>query len=201
MTDHRGRAVRFYNVRLSDRDAWFGATAAGLLNALGMLLELAIVRKTPGVSAQPAALSALVGFLLLLVLFVRRNRPSVKWAAVIYLLNTGAVIAALVATNLQFAMFSRHWEPFQASKLGCLIAAMIAPGFWVGLISILAHARALPHGSACRTPSRMRRQESRPCWERVGQPARVSRQPLSSSRNARSYGSPVCVVSPGYSGR
>src|SRR4030095_14626686 len=44
---------------------------------------------------------------------------------------------ALLLTNPQFAQLDRNWTPFQATKLGCLIAGMVAPGFWVGLISIL----------------------------------------------------------------
>jgi hypothetical protein len=132
--------LRFYNVRLSDRDAWFGATVAALFNVLGMLLEAAIVRKTPGVSGQPAAVSAFVGLMILVVLFIRRKTPSVKWAAVLYLVNATSVVTVLLFTNRQFAVSEANWVPFQADKLGCLIAAMVAPGFWVGLLSILAHA-------------------------------------------------------------
>jgi hypothetical protein len=135
---HSRRAIAFYNVRLSDRDAWFGATIAGLFNAVGMLLELAIVRKTPGVSAEPAAVSAFVAVMLLVVLFIWRKTPSLKWASVIYSVNTASVVTVLLSTNLQYAMSGRNWEPFQATKLGCLIAALVAPGFRVGLLSILA---------------------------------------------------------------
>jgi hypothetical protein len=130
---------RFYNVHLSERDAWLGATVAALFTAIGMLLELALVRKAPGVSAKPVGISAVVAVVLLIVLFLRRKTPSVRWASVIYLINVASVIAALLLTNLQFAVSERNWVPFQAMKLGCLIAAMVAPGFWVGLISILAY--------------------------------------------------------------
>ena len=134
-----GRATGFYNVRLSERDAWFGATVAALFNALGMLLEFAVVRKIPGISAKPAGISAFVALLLLMVLFTRRKTPSVQGASIIYLVNTASVITVLLLTNLQFAVSERNWEPFQAAKLGCLISAMVAPGFWVGLASILAY--------------------------------------------------------------
>ena len=144
-TNHAGlreqrsrRAIPFYNVRLSDRDAWFGATMAVLFNAVGMLLELGIVRKTPGVSAESAEVSAFVALILLVVLFIRWKTPSVKWASVIYSVNAASVVTVLLSTNLQFAISGRNWVPFQACKLGCLIAAMVAPEFWVGLLSILA---------------------------------------------------------------
>ena len=135
---HSGRG-RFYRVRLSERDAWFGATLAALFNVLGMLLELALVRKTPGVSPRPAAISAMVGLALLMMLFIRRKAPSRKLASVIYSFNAASVVTALVWTNLQFAVSERNWLPFQANKLGCLIAAYLAPGFGVGVLSILAH--------------------------------------------------------------
>ena len=131
---------RFYNVQLSERDAWFASTIAVLFNALGMLIELAIARKVPGVSSKPIAISALIALMLLVVLFIRRKTPSVKWASIIYLINSAAVAMALLSTNIPLAAGERHWVPFQATKLGCLIAAMIAPGFWVGLVSILLYS-------------------------------------------------------------
>jgi hypothetical protein len=135
----RGRSGHFYNVQLSARDAWFGATVAALFNGLGMLLEYEIIKKSLGVSSSAPAISAIVAAILLLLLFVRRKTPSVKWAAVIYLINSVAVTYVLLSTNLQFATSERHWVPFQASKLGSLIAAMITPEFWVGLVSILGY--------------------------------------------------------------
>jgi hypothetical protein len=137
--ERSGRASRFYNIRLSERDAWFGATVAALFTAVGMLLEVAIVRKIPGISPRPPEISAFVALLLLIFLFIRRKTPSVRWASVVYLVNTASVITVLVLTNLQFAVSEPNWVPFEATKLGCLIAAMVAPGFWVGLVSILAY--------------------------------------------------------------
>jgi hypothetical protein len=130
---------RFYQVRLPAGDAWFGATMAALFNAFGMLIEVAIVKEISGVSAEPAAISALLALILLLVLFLRRKRPSVKWAYIAYSFTTVSVITVLLLTNLHFAISERNWVPFQESKLGCLAAAMVAPGFWVGLLSILAY--------------------------------------------------------------
>jgi len=132
------RAICFYNVRLSPRDAWFGATAAASFNTLGMWLEVAIVRRV-GIPATAPVISSLIGLAILLVLFTRRNAPSVRWASFLYLINTASVATALLWTNPQFAVVE-YWDPFQATKLGCLVAAMVAPAFWVGVVSILAHA-------------------------------------------------------------
>jgi hypothetical protein len=104
-----------------------------------MLLEFAIIKKTSGVSAQAPAISGIIATILLLLLFVRRKTPSVKWAAVIYLVNSAAVAFALLSTNIQFAVSEKHWVPFQAAKLGSLIASLLTPEFWVGLVSILGY--------------------------------------------------------------
>src|SRR5262245_20628759 len=105
-------ASRFYNVRLSPRDAWFGVTMAALFNAVGMSIEIGVIRRIPGISATSSVISALVGAALLVVLFVRRKRPSVAWANVIYLINTASVVAALLFTNVQFTIVD-HQAPFQ----------------------------------------------------------------------------------------
>jgi hypothetical protein len=131
--------LRLYQVRLSELDAWFGATVAALFNALGMFIELLMVRKIPGISKGPAVISAMFGLLLFSALYLRRRTPSVKWAGVAYVLTTISVATGLLLINLQFAQFEKNWVPFQANKLGCLVAAMIAPGFWVGLFSIVAY--------------------------------------------------------------
>jgi len=133
------QATRFYNVRLSKREAWFGATVAAFFTAVGMLLEVALIRKLPGISAKPAGISALVALVLLIVLFIRRKTPSVQWASVLYIVNTVSVATVLLLTNPQFAQLEKNWTPFQATKLGFLVAGMVAPGFWVGLMSILGH--------------------------------------------------------------
>ncbi len=136
--DPAARSSHFYNVRLSPRDAWLGATAAASFNTLGMGIEVALVRKMGIPVAAPMA-SSLVGLALLVILYLWRRTPSVRWASVLFLINAASVISALLWTNLQFAESVGYRDPFQATKLGCLVAAMVAPGFWVGVASILAH--------------------------------------------------------------
>src|SRR5215468_8357457 len=87
--------LSFYNVVLSDREAWFGVTIAALFNVVGMLLELAITREVPGVAERPSVAAATVGVILLIVLFIRRKTPSVKSANVVYLINTAEIVTAL----------------------------------------------------------------------------------------------------------
>src|SRR5262245_28212609 len=106
------REKHFYTVRLSDRDAWFGTTVAAFFNAAGMLLEVGLIRQLDVISSRPAAIAALVGVLLLVVLFTKRKTPSVRWASIIYTINTAAVASALVWTNLPFAFLEKNWVPF-----------------------------------------------------------------------------------------
>ena len=80
------RAIPFYNVHLSEREAWLGATVAALFTVLGMLLELVVVRKAPGVSATPAAVSACVALVLLIVLFIQREN-SVNQMGIYFLFS------------------------------------------------------------------------------------------------------------------
>jgi hypothetical protein len=135
-----GRRYRFYKVHLSEREAWLGVTVAALFNALGMLIDIALARKFPGISPTPAVISASIGLILFVVLFNGRGKPSLKWASIAFSINTASVVAALLFTNPQFAVSERNWVPFQASKLGCLISALLAPSFGIGLLSILAYA-------------------------------------------------------------
>jgi hypothetical protein len=128
-----------YQVQLPASSAWAGAMTAALFNALGMVIELAIVKRTPGVPAKPAAISGVVALILLIVLVLKRRTPSVQWAAIAYLVTTVSVISVLMNTNLRFAVSQRNWLPFQEHKLGCLAAALVAPEFWAGLASILAY--------------------------------------------------------------
>jgi hypothetical protein len=133
------RKFGFCSVRLSERDAWTGTTIAVLFNGLGMFLEMGIVRRTHGVSVEPAAVSVAVAMILLAVLIAWRNTPTLRSAYVIYTLNTISVATVLLLTNTTFAENDPNWSPFQASKLGCLVAAMLAPGFWVGTISVMTY--------------------------------------------------------------
>jgi hypothetical protein len=130
---------RLYQIRLPARSAWAGASTAALFTALGMLIELAIIRRTPGVPAKPAAISAIVALILLIVLVLKRKTPSVKWATIAYLVTTVSVVSVVMNTNLRFAISERNWVPFQENKLGSLAAALVAPEFWAGLASILAY--------------------------------------------------------------
>jgi hypothetical protein len=58
-------------------------------------------------------------------------------------LNAGAVSFALClvyAYSPYFAAGDKSWVPFQASKLGAMVAGLLAPGFTIGLVGIGLHA-------------------------------------------------------------
>jgi hypothetical protein len=105
-----------------------------------MLLAIALDRKIPGTSLLPGVVSACIGVALLTLLLIGRKRPSLFWVSIAFAVNSGSVVTALLLSNQQFAaVLGSDWVPFQANKLGCLIAALLTPGFGIGLLSILAY--------------------------------------------------------------
>jgi hypothetical protein len=107
-----------------------------------MALELGIGRGTPGIANWPVYVSQLLGCAILILLFFQRNRPRTSVAATLFLANAMIVCFALYMRHAFYAnaSLSHPWVPFQANKLGCLIAALLAPNLGVGLLAIAAHA-------------------------------------------------------------
>lgn len=134
------KPTSIWHIQLSEHRAWNGALAATAINAIGMILEHFIGKPVVNMPTWPPFVSGATGLILFVVLLTRRSRPSLWLANAIYAVNAASVIATLMIANPYYAEFSPHWVPFQANKLGCLIAAVIAPSFTVGLLSIFAHA-------------------------------------------------------------
>jgi hypothetical protein len=126
--------------RVSAPGAYTETAIAALVNLTGLPLELLIGRDIPGIPNWPAYLSMAVGFAVLSVLFLTRKRQSWELAVALFLINGLAVVTALFLRDPYYAATGAAWVPFQASKLGCLIAALLAPGFWAGGVMIGLHA-------------------------------------------------------------
>lgn len=124
---------------LAARHAWRGALVAAALNAVGMPLDFVLAREVPNMPFYPSALSALVGIGLIVVLWTRRRRATVRLGSGVFLLNTFVMLAALWITSGYWAS-TRAWTPFQANKLGALAVPLVAPELKVGLISIAGFA-------------------------------------------------------------
>ena len=131
---------RFYNASLPLQSAWLGTIVAVSLNAVGMLIELKIGSNVAGMPKWPAVGSSIVGICLFVILMVRRKNMTLRLATIVYLINCLTVVTCLLFTNPYYALAVKAWHPFQAAKLGCLIAALIAPGFWIGMIGISLYA-------------------------------------------------------------
>lgn len=132
--------LNLFKVRLHVRAAWLGAVAATILNMVGNLLQRQMLLKMPGILIWHSELSAAVGFLLFVLLIWQRKKVTVPIASAAYLLNALAIIVTLAADYPVFTIQPERWVPFQASKLACLVAAILAPSFPVGALAIAGHA-------------------------------------------------------------
>jgi hypothetical protein len=122
---------------LRARNAMRGAMAAAALNVVGMPIDYMIGRATPTVPLWPNVASALVGAALLVLLLARRKQPSVTLGSAAFLVNTAAIVTALVVAAPHYAG-STKWVPFQANKLGALTVPLLMPELWVGVLGVLA---------------------------------------------------------------
>lgn len=111
-----------------------------VINITGMALEAFIGRGVHDIPDWPLIYSAAVGlFVLILASRVQKEdqRPTLS---MLFLMNAVAMSTALYIRNPYYAGSFEHWVPFEANKLGCLIAALMAPEFWIGSLAIAAHA-------------------------------------------------------------
>jgi hypothetical protein len=87
----------------------------------------------------PGAMSAVVGVALIVLLLLRRDRPTVRLGSAAFLINTIAILAGLWVTSGYFAAAVTCWTPFQANKLGALAVSMLAPRLRVGMVCIAGY--------------------------------------------------------------
>jgi hypothetical protein len=125
---------------LAARHAWRGAIVAAALNAVGMPGDYLLARDIPDMPLYPSVMSALIGAILIVLLWVRRRRATVRLGSVVFLVNTAAILAALWITSGYWASAAGSWTPFQANKLGALAVPLLAPQLGVGLVSIAGFA-------------------------------------------------------------
>jgi len=113
---------------------------AALVNVTGMGMEYVLGREVPQISNSPLVFSALVG-LLVLYLAPRVRRERSRWLiSALFVLNSVAVVTVLWIRDPYYAEHVSRWVPFQGNKLGCLVAAFLAPDFFGGLVAIAAHS-------------------------------------------------------------
>jgi hypothetical protein len=124
------------------KTAWRCSVVAAALSVLGMLIEIAIIRSIPDMSVLPALASIAVAAVLLAVLVARARPPSIAVSNAAFLVNVGAIVAALWFVDRGFASSGRIWVPFQEHKLGMMTVALLAPELWVGVVSIAMYAGA-----------------------------------------------------------
>jgi hypothetical protein len=115
---------------------WRGTLVACGLNAIGMPIDLLVVRGVPNLPRWPSLASGAAGVLLMIVLIVRRRRPTTRLTSTVFLANIAAIVSTLWITSGAYAAAPGRWIPFQANKLGALSAAVLAPDLATGLLAI-----------------------------------------------------------------
>jgi hypothetical protein len=125
---------------LAAKLAWRGAFVAAALNAAAMPGDIVLARDIPGMPWYPAAMSTVVGIGLVVLLFIRRHRATVRFGSTVFLINCLAILIALWITSGYWASAGRPWTPFQANKLGILAVPLLAPQLGVGLAAIAGFA-------------------------------------------------------------
>jgi len=121
---------------LGETHAWRGAFVAAALNAVGMPGDYLLARDIPNMPWYPSVLSASVGVGLLVLLLIYRQRATVRFSSIVFLVNTLAILVALWITSGYWAAGDESWTPFQANKLGALAVALLASELGAGLAAI-----------------------------------------------------------------
>jgi hypothetical protein len=111
---------------------------AALVNVLGDLVGIQIAHEQSA-PLWPSAMASAVGALVVLILFATRRHTTTRLTSALFLLNSASVTAAFALTDPVVVQQSPLWAPFQAEKLGALVAALLAPSFFTGVITILGH--------------------------------------------------------------
>jgi hypothetical protein len=129
-----------YPADLQRISAWRTTLGACLLNALGWPLELIIEWRIPHMPRWAALASSAVGLALASAMVIARRRISVTGSSVLFLVNSIVIAAALWITDTAYAAYVPGWVPYQASKLGVLVVALLSPELWVGIVSFVLYA-------------------------------------------------------------
>jgi hypothetical protein len=117
------------------------ASAAALLNLVGMVLDALYWRHLQGALPGPHLVSALVGAASFALLFLWRTEPPAWLGSVVFLVNNAAILATLWWSDEGAVRSTTCWTAFDPQKLGALTVALLAPPrLGVGLVSIAGFA-------------------------------------------------------------
>lgn len=137
--DNKKNVCSFFHAHLADSSAAVATGAAAAFNTFGFIIELLILENHPAVPRWPIYFSMVIGAVILsLVKFVPKEKIS-KYFSLLFVLNACAVSFALFEVYRALAGVAPHEFPFQASKLGAIVAGLLAPGLVAGILGIGAH--------------------------------------------------------------
>jgi hypothetical protein len=122
--------------QLEVQNCWSASVIAASFNIIGMASAFFIVYVVPPLPTWPALVSTSVSLLLLFSLLAFRKNATVRFCSIMYLLNNLNAVWSMFVMQPYLAAQGTRWVPFQANKLSCLVAALLAPSFPVGILAI-----------------------------------------------------------------
>ena len=72
----------------------------------------------------------------------QRKQPTRSAAAVVFTINTLAIVTMLWLDNEHWVTIGPRWAPFQANKLGAITVGLLTPEIAVGVVNIAFYAGA-----------------------------------------------------------
>src|SRR5262245_12512447 len=125
-----------WSVQLPEHEIRLATGAAALFNLMGMPVELIVMRGFTDMPRWPEYVSIAVGAVIFLLLLFDKLRGRPNLVQVLFVINAAAVSFALWVVYSYFGTSYYNAMPFQATKLGALVAGLLAPSFFVGIAAI-----------------------------------------------------------------
>lgn len=124
---------------LSDPGIRLTTAFAAAFNTFGFLIEWIILRQYPVVPLLPMGFSMGVGAAILTFFLLSVSRRCTKVFPLLFVLNASAVSFALYTVYGALIPTVHGTFPFQACKLGTIVAGLLAPTTLSGLLGIAIH--------------------------------------------------------------
>lgn len=131
--------LSLFKVKWPEEHVRTSVIVATLFNVLGMPIQLLIFRSDKMLPRWPIYLSMAAGVCILLYALFGRINGRVRYLGGLFVANAGFVSFALFSIYAHLVVAHPTMMPFQASKLGALVAALLAPGILSGVAAIFIH--------------------------------------------------------------
>lgn len=125
-------------VQLPEQNARVAVAMAAAFNVVGMPMQVVISSHTPRIPLWPECLSIAVGIIILGLALLNKFVQRTDRLNALFIINAAFVSFALYV-DCSYFDGTQSSLPFQATKVGAIVAGMLAPGFFAGLAAIVFH--------------------------------------------------------------